>query len=33
MNIYCNRKNMKSESERKNDDASDDGFMSNTKKQ
>ena len=32
MNIYCNRTNMKSKSKRKNGNASDDGFMPNTKK-
>jgi len=32
MNMYCNRMNMKSKSERKNGLASDDDFMSKTQK-
>ena len=32
MNIYCNRTHMKSKSERKNGNASDDDFMPNNKK-
>jgi len=32
MNIHCNRTNMKSKSERRNGNTSDDDFMPNTKK-